>query len=327
MSGLPTVSVIICAFTLKRWDDLVLAVESALDQERTTEVILVIDHENELQQRAASKWPQIQVVANRFAQGLSGARNTALEHATGSIVAFLDDDATAQDGWLSEMLDAFSGAEVVAVGGSARPRWPAGTPSITLPPELLWVVGCTYTGQPTSRSDVRNVIGCSMAFRRQELLAIGGFNLETGRVGSIPLGAEETEVCIRLRQQDPSRRIIFEPKSIVLHTVTPERMTWRYLRRRSFFEGVSKSALSRDLGSTDALSSEKSYALGVLPAGMWRELTGGRPLSAFAIGLSLAAAGFGYSYGLLRGAPKRNTANLTSGSAVFPEPPQEKSTV
>ena len=166
-----------------------------------------------------------------------------------------------------------------------------------------------------------------MAFRREPLIGIGGFNLETGRVGSIPLGAEETEVCIRLRQQDPTRRVVFEPKSVVLHTVTPERMTWRYLRRRSFFEGVSKSALSRDLGSGDALSSERSYALGVLPAGAWRELASGRPLGSLAIVLSLAAASVGYAYGSLRGAPKRSTIVAPLTVVPTPAPHQEKSAV
>lgn len=307
MIAVPTVSVIVCAFTLKRWDDLRLCVDSALAQPETTELILVIDHEDLLLARARARWPAIRVIANRHPQGLSGARNSALEIATGEVVAFLDDDATADTDWLRHLLSAFDDPAVIATGGTAVPRWPAGRPSVTLPPELLWVVGCSYIGQPTETAEVRNVVGCSMAFRLEPLLKIGGFNLETGRVGSIPLGNEETEVCIRLRQQDATRRIVFEPKSIVRHTVTPERMTWRYLRRRSFFEGVSKSALSRDLGASDALSSERSYAAAVLPAGAFRELRFGRPLGAVAIALSLASAGVGFGYGTIRGAATART--------------------
>ena len=320
MTTVPTVSVVICAFTLRRWDDLRLSVASALAQPETTEVILVIDHEELLLARARSYWPAVRVLANRHAQGLSGARNTALELATSEIVAFLDDDASANADWLRHLISAFQDSAVVASGGKALPRWPTGCASVTLPPELLWVVGCSYIGQPTETAEVRNVVGCSMAFRLAPLLAIGGFNLETGRVGSIPLGNEETEVCIRLRQQDSARRIIFEPRSLVAHTVTLERMTWRYLRRRSFFEGVSKSALSRDLGAADALSSERSYALGILPAGALREVRIGRPLGAVAIALSFASACAGFVYGTLRGAAAaRKAAGSFAPIAQLPQ--------
>ncbi|MBC7518331.1 MAG: glycosyltransferase family 2 protein [Microbacteriaceae bacterium] len=302
MSARPSVSVIICAYTQKRWDDVNLAISSALDQADTTDVIVVIDHEPELMVRVRQQWPEITVLPNSSRQGLSGARNTGVAASSAQLVAFLDDDATAQPGWLGRMVDVFADPRVVAVGGSAQPRWPAGIAPQTLPVELLWVVGCTYRGQPTERSEVRNVIGCSMAFRRDELNTIGGFNLNTGRVGTIPLGAEETEVCIRLRQADSSRRIIFEPTSRVSHRVTPDRLTWRYLRRRSFFEGISKAALSHSLGASDALSSERSYSTRVLPRGALREIIQGRPLGAAAIGLSLLAASCGYLYGLTRGA-------------------------
>ncbi len=157
-----------------------------------------------------------------------------------------------------------------------------------------------------------------MAFRRAALLEAGGFNPDTGRVGVVPLGAEETELCILLRQADPARRIIFEPRSIVSHTVTPDRVTWAYLCRRSFYEGVSKSALSGRLGALDALASERSYVRRVLPAGAWRELMNRRPLGAVAITLSLVAAGIGYAYGTLHGAPRRPAVTLSVGTPAVP---------
>lgn len=290
---------VICAYTQRRWDDITAAVASALAQPDTLEVILVIDHEDDLLARARAAFPAAVVLANDHRRGLSGARNTGLARAAGEFVAFLDDDAAADDRWLRLLLTGFEDDHVVAVGGSAHPLWPSGVSPALLPPELLWVVGCTYRGQPTRRADVRNVIGCSMAFRRRPLEDIGGFNPDTGRVGQIPLGAEETEVCIRLRHADARARIVFEPLSRVSHRVTPDRTTWRYLRRRCFFEGVSKAALSRSLGSGDALSSERSYTARVLPLGLLREMRHGRPAGALAIVLSVAAAATGFAYGSL----------------------------
>lgn len=300
MSHQPTVSVIVCAYTQRRWGDIEAAVDSVRAQPEASEIILVIDYESELLQRAEERWSAdgIIVIPNRHQQGLSGARNTGLETADGELVAFLDDDAVAADDWLRLLIDCFASDDILGAGGAALPNWPSGRPSATLPPELLWVVGCTYRGQPVERSEVRNVIGCSMIFRRAALLTIGGFNVDTGRVGQIPLGGEETEACIKLGQLYPNSRVMFEPRSVVRHRVTPDRLTWNYLRRRTFFEGVSKAALSRTLGSHDALSSERSYTGRILPSGVWRELSRAHPAPAFAIVLSLVSAGFGYLYGM-----------------------------
>lgn len=296
----PTVTVVICAYTLRRWSDMTAAIASAVRQPEATEVIVVIDHEDELLARARKVWSGLTVVPNRHQRGLSGARNTGAEIASGDVVAFLDDDAVAGDDWLREMVSAFDAPEVVGVGGSAQPVWPNGRAPKMLPPELYWIVGCSYRGLPVDRADVRNALGCSMALRREPLLAIGAFNLDAGRVGAHPVGDEETEVCIRLRLADRTRRIVYEPLSKVRHLVTPERATWKYLRSRSFYEGVSKAALSRSVGQADALASEKSYTLKVLPLAVLRELRHGRPSGAFAIVLSLACASSGYLYGSLR---------------------------
>ena len=306
----PTVSIVICAYTMRRWCDMIAAIASAVRQPEGTEVIVIVDHEDELLAKTRKAWNGLAVEPNRYTRGLSGARNTGLEIATGDIVAFLDDDAVAADDWLGRMLEAYDAPEVVGVGGSAAPVWPHGRQPPTLPPELLWVVGCSYEGLPTRRADVRNAMGCSMSMRRDALIAIGGFNVDAGRVGTHPVGDEETEVCIRLRLADPASRIVYEPRSCVRHRVTADRTTWRYLRARSFYEGVSKAALSRAVGSAYALSSERSYTMRVLPRALLRELRTGHPSSAWAIVVSLASAALGYLYGGLR--PPTSAAGLRS---------------
>jgi cellulose synthase/poly-beta-1,6-N-acetylglucosamine synthase-like glycosyltransferase len=297
MPSRPTVSVVICAYTLQRWDDMIASIASAVRQPEATEVIVVIDHEPELLERTQRAWTGLTVVPNAHRQGLSGARNTGLALATGEIIAFLDDDAAAADDWLRTLLRGFESPDVVAVGGKALPAWPGAVAPRTLPSELWWIVGCSYRGLPEKRAAVRNVMGCTMALRRAALNAVGGFNPDTGRIGRHPLGDEETEVCIRLRAVDLTRRILYEPTSVVHHRVTPDRTTLRYVRRRSFFEGVSKAALSKSVGSEHALSSERSYTVKVLPRAVVRELVSRNFAGAFAIVLSLGSAGLGYVYG------------------------------
>ncbi|WP_423917861.1 glycosyltransferase [Frigoribacterium sp. 2-23] len=301
------ISVVVCAYTLDRWGDLEASVESVIGLPEAPEVVLVIDHNPALLERSRTRWPDRVVVANEFTQGLSGARNTGVKIASGEIIAFLDDDATADRSWLTFLLQPFSDPAVAGVGGRAVPVWPdsvaAGTTPGMYPAELLWIVGCSHDGLPTSTSDVRNVIGCSMAFRREAILSVGAFNPDTGRVGTIPLGCEETEMCIRIRQADASARIVLEPRAVVRHHVSEPRVTWGYLRRRSFYEGVSKAALSNQLGRGDSLSSEASYLTTVLPKAVLRELgrTGrGGAGRALAIVTTVAGTVLGYAVGSLR---------------------------
>jgi len=327
--GPVTVTVVVCAYTEDRWDDLVASVESVRRLPETTEVVLVIDHSDALLARSRARWSDVVVVPNRFRQGLSGARNTGVAAAHGEVVAFLDDDAAADPRWLEHLLAPFAQPEVVGVGGHATPRWPDGARAF-YPPEALWVVGCSHRGLPTTTADVRNVIGCSMAFRRASVVAVGGFNLDTGRVGTVPLGCEETELCIRIRQADPSARIVLEPRADVSHHVTPQRVTWAYARRRGWSEGLSKAALSRQVGAGDALSSESDYLRRVVPAALVRELgqtgRGGAGRAGVLLTVVVATV-LGYAAGTLRRArlaphdPAVGRAVLEEATAASPGRP------
>ncbi|WIA98950.1 glycosyltransferase family 2 protein [Curtobacterium sp. MCBA15_012] len=267
-----SVAVVICAYTQLRWGDLQDSVESARRQPEAPEVVVVIDHEPELFARARARWPELLVVENAEDRGLSGARNTGVASTEADVVAFLDDDATADADWLGHMLAALEDPQVVGVGGHATPSWPTTTGSGPYVGELLWIVGCSYTGLPEVAGDVRNVIGASMAFRRESILRAGGFRSGIGRVGNQPLGCEETELCIRIAAIQPGARIRHEPRSNVSHRVSPDRVTMRYLLRRSYYEGISKAVLSRRVGTGDALSSESTYLTRVIPRAVLREL-------------------------------------------------------
>jgi len=313
-----TATVVVCVYTEKRWDDIVAAVHSVAAQDvPPAETIVVVDYNPALLSRAQQEFGPhgVRVLPNAHKQGLSGARNTAVAEAEGDIVVFLDDDAAARPGWLAALLAPYSDPTVAAVGGVAHPRWPVNRPRV-LPGaapydpnatgELDWIVGCTYTGQPARQSDVRNLMGCNMSFRREVFQRVGGFAEDIGRIGKNPLGCEETELCIRARQAyqraGEKIRIVFEPAAVVDHRVSPDRVEWAYLRRRSWAEGLSKAAVSQLVGSDDALSTERSYVAKVLPTAVLRELREGRVSSAAAVVTALACTTAGYVRGKLPGA-------------------------
>jgi glycosyltransferase involved in cell wall biosynthesis/GT2 family glycosyltransferase len=269
---LPTVSVVICAFTTERLQVLGEAVESMRNQTRAPhEVVLVIDHSPELEAEARRLWPDLTIVANRERQGLSGARNTGVAEAGGEVVAFLDDDAIAAPDWLQRLAEAYRDPGVLGAGGTVRPRWVEGKPG-WFPPEFDWVVGCTHSGMPQELSPVRNLVGANMSFRREQLLEVGGFSHDLGRVGTLPVGCEETDLSIRVHQRWPRAGILYDPAAEVEHVVPPTRGRVRYFLDRCRAEGRSKAVLTGMVGSDDGLSSERSYVRRTLPLGVLRDL-------------------------------------------------------
>lgn len=264
------VSVIVCTYTLERWDEMAAALDSAARQvPPPSELILVVDSNPELLERAQHELPDVWVMRNAGDRGLSGARNTGLYASGGEIAAFLDDDAEADPGWLAALVAPYDDERVIATGGKAVPVWETARPR-WMPDEFDWVVGCSYRGLPEGEAEIRNPIGCTMSMRRVAAVDAGGFRADVGRVGTLPTGAEETELAIRLRRLHPGSRVIYVPTSTVRHHAPASRARWAYFQSRCFHEGRSKAILSRLEGTTAGLSAERAYLLRVLPAGVLR---------------------------------------------------------
>ena len=139
-----SVTIVICTYTDDRWATLQRAIDVALKQASfNDELLLVVDHNELLLAKCRNAFAaDYLVIPNRHNHGLSGARNTAVEEARGSIVVFLDDDAVPLDGWLDALRAPYADRRIYGVGGLARPRWCRGKPR-WFPDEFLWVVGCS----------------------------------------------------------------------------------------------------------------------------------------------------------------------------------------
>jgi hypothetical protein len=298
----PVISVVICAYTEDRWDHIGAALDSVRQQSLpSAEIILVIDHNRALYERAIAAMPDVTVVENESARGLSGARNTGAAQAKGEILAFLDDDATAHEDWLKFLADAYENPSVIGVGGLTVPRWQTARPA-WMPTEFYWVVGCNYTGMPASGAPVRNLFGVNMSFRREAFeLVPSGFPTGVGRAASgRPLGCEETEFCIKLAQISPHSLLVTDHRAVVSHFVPDTRRTFSYFLSRCFAEGISKAQVTAHVGSADGLSTESSYATKTLPLGVARgvadafrgDMAGIGRASAIIIGLGVTTAGY-----------------------------------
>ena len=239
----PDASVIIC--TLDRAPYLAMALESLRHQTCPSdafEIVVVdngsVDGTRELLLSAMRTTPNLRwVVEDR--RGLSHARNRGITEAQGDVLAFLDDDAIAAPEWLETIAHAMrSSRDVVAAGGPIRLRWCTERPA--------WVsdeLTSLYSGLDLG-DELREVAypevpyGANMAFRRSTFSTIGGFCTALGRRGESLLSGEEKELFHRIARS--GGHVVYTPSASVEHQVLPERVSRRWLLRRSYHQGRSE---------------------------------------------------------------------------------------
>jgi glycosyltransferase involved in cell wall biosynthesis len=197
----PRASVVVCTYNGSRTLEQCLRSLQELDYP-DYEVIVVNDGSTDDTPKILDRFPEVKAI-HQPNRGLSAARNVGLHAATGEIVAYTDDDCFADPGWLAHLVDQLERTGASAVGG----------PNLT--PEDGWLAACVAAspGQPThvleSDQVAEHVPGCNMAFRRDALLAINGFDPLYRRAG------DDVDVCWRLQQS--GRWITFAPGAFVWH--------------------------------------------------------------------------------------------------------------
>lgn len=297
------VSVIICTYSTERLQDTITAVNSLLVQSYpNVEIIISVDHNEELFEILKEQFSKrVYLAFNYSVRGLSDTRNAGVLKATGDIIAFMDDDGVADRNWVKTLVSNYESPDAIAVGGKLVPVWEKERPW-WFPEELDWIVGCTYKGHPQEKTEVRNLIGCNMSFRREVFDYVGYFKPDIGRLGKVPLGGEEMEYCIRVQNAFPKGKIIYEPEAIVYHKVAKHRESINYIIKRSYGEGISKSFIRQAANMSISLSSENKYLKFLLfksiPYYLGKSILLESPLhnvsKALMISLAIASTGLGY---------------------------------
>jgi O-antigen biosynthesis protein len=200
-ADVPFVSVVVCSHNGARHIGECLAGIAALRYPRF-ETILVDDGSTDATAAIASEF-DVRVISTAN-DGLSAARNVGLHAAGGEIVAYLDDDAYPDPEWLHFLATAFRSTSHAAVGG---PNLPPGSDGD--------VAACVANapGGPVhvllSDSEAEHLPGCNMAFRRADLLAIGGFDEQ------FTVAGDDVDICWRLTDAD--KTLGFHPGAVVWH--------------------------------------------------------------------------------------------------------------
>jgi GT2 family glycosyltransferase len=238
----PRIAVIVC--TCDRYGRLgeCLAALGAQTIARPAYEVLVVDNSTDTMAgdlfvaRGGLPLGTRRVLAGR--SGLSHARNLGVSVTDAPLVAFIDDDAVADAAWLTELIAAFDAAPNAAVaGGSVAPIWPAARPAWAGP----WTDGFFSIVErgPVARDLEPGewLAGTNIAFRRDALVAAGGFNEKLGRHPGVLLSNEELAVVARLRGEGHAVRYV--PAARVCHHIAPDRVDRGWLRRRVAWQAIS----------------------------------------------------------------------------------------
>jgi glycosyltransferase involved in cell wall biosynthesis len=236
--------------------------------------------------------------------GLSVARNAGALAARAGYVAYIDDDAVPAPDWIERIAAAVTRApsSPAVLAGRILPRWEAELPG-WWPKRLRGVLSIIeFEGAGAFRSAAvpatLEPYGANMVVRRDALLAAGGFNQATGRVGKTLLSDEDVQLAWTL--QDRGEPVLYDGGIVVTHSIQASRLNPRWLLTRLYWQGTSTVATRRLLGEhrfvARALLRRLAVVLLLLPAALV-------PLdSAWLIGPRWRLA---YSWGFVRAALQR----------------------
>ena len=178
--------------------------------------------------------------------GKNAALNTGLEHVSGDLVVFTDDDVYPRPDWLLRLRDAADAhPEAEIFGGRVLPRW-----EIAPPPWLVAYVPLapTFTisdaNQTEGPMDAQHVFGPNMAVRRKIFEAGNRFDPHIGpsNSGSYAMGSE-TEFVLRLTAA--GARAYSVPSAIVEHFVRKSQMRLAWIIGRAARFGRGQCLLYR----------------------------------------------------------------------------------
>ena len=227
------------------------------------EVIISVDGNAELYKRASAHYAGNKIVKTtqlKESAGVSGARNAGIAIAKGDVIAFMDDDAVAENRWIENLLNAYNEYNAVAVGGKILPIWLGAKPDY-LPEELYWLAAITHEGFAEGKIvEVRNTFGPNMSFKKEVFQKAGLFNQNLGfaRKGLTYIQAEEPEFALRMKRE-LGKGVVYNPKAIVYHKIPPSKVKVGVLLKRAYYQGYSKALLRRLNISANSVATERSY--------------------------------------------------------------------
>ena len=183
----PRMSVVVCSFNGEATIRDTLDGLASIDYP-DYEVIVIDDGSTDRTAEIAAEY-EVRLISTEN-RGLSNARNTGWQHASGEVIAYIDDDAYPDQHWLKYLAYTYLTTNFVAVGGQSPA--PAGDG---------FIADCVANapGRPVhvlvSDVDAEHIPGCNMSFKRSALEELGGFDSVFRTAG------DDVDMCWRVLER------------------------------------------------------------------------------------------------------------------------------
>ncbi|BCU76634.1 glycosyltransferase [Luteolibacter sp. LG18] len=205
--GMPRISVIVCTRNgRERIGGCLEAIARMTDSD--FETIVVDDGSEDGTGDFVARWFPEVTLLRLSPGGLSAARNAGAAAATGTILAFTDDDCEPDREWVTRLRRTFASGRFAAAGGP------------NLPPPARTRTEAVVSAAPGAPSHVmlddeeaEHLPGCNIAVTKEAFDAIGGFDPRFRTAG------DDVDFCWRLR--DAGYRLGFAPGAFVWHWRRP----------------------------------------------------------------------------------------------------------
>lgn len=201
---------------------------------------------------------------NEPRRGKSFALNYGIERAKGDILAFTDDDITANEDWLITLHTKFERYGCDGIGGRVLPVYPKETPQWVKDNAVKIAGGVViYDYGPEDFPLTQKqypFIGANYAFKREIFKECGHFRTDLGP--GTPAMGEDTEFTERLLNM--GKRLYYCGDVLIWHPVDPKRVTLSHLAKWHIMLG--RYAAIREIENKVKIS---SYFLNI-PRYLWK---------------------------------------------------------
>lgn len=277
------ISAVICSYNRARF--ILAAVESIFNQnfdKSEYEVIVVDNNSKDNTVELLEKYKQSHPDYNfryfvEYNQGVAYTRSRCALEAKGAIVAYLDDDSTAQPQWLQHIVSFYDAHPTVySTGGKITPVFLTDIPD-WYSKYFFGLVGNFNLGDKELKLvKERYPCGANMSFRKKVFEEIGYFNHSLGRKGTGLIATEEKEIYKRILAA--GHDVYYLPYVEVLHSVESNKFDKNYVKRHS--KGIGGGERLRLKGAPKALIIKfleyiakwvyaVLYGIGFLVRGQW----------------------------------------------------------
>lgn len=238
-------SIIVCTYNRKSFAKLCL--ESIIKQvnlntEKKIEIILIdnnsSDNTNQIIEELKNSYEITYHLEKN--QGISFARNKGIELSKGEFIAFVDDDAVINDGWLDALINAIKTIPTVCFGGPIYPKFESECPK--------WI-DQSYFIRSYKKTDgfINNITartgfaGGNMCIHKSVFKKVGTFNISLGMKGnSLGLG-EEPEFFYRIFKSYQDKKLYNLNMMSITHFEANQKTEKKYLKERIVLSGLQFS--------------------------------------------------------------------------------------